>query len=69
MIATLISGSGFINPSYDDDDEDHSLFLTLSFNHSFARFTPDSDFFHHTFCTVRTVQSVCSPSNHPFTLC
>jgi len=27
----------------------------------FARFTPDSDFFHHTFCTVRTVHSVCSP--------
>ena len=24
----------------------------------FARFTPDSDFFHHTFCTVHTVHSV-----------
>ena len=27
----------------------------------FARFTPDSDFFHHKFCTVDIVQSVCSP--------
>jgi len=26
----------------------------------FARFTPDSDFFHHTFCTVHTVHTVCS---------
>jgi hypothetical protein len=26
----------------------------------FTRFTPDSDFFHHTFCTVHTVHSVCS---------
>ena len=26
----------------------------------FARLTPDSDFFHHTFCTVHTVHSVCS---------
>ncbi len=26
----------------------------------FARFTPDSDFFHHTFYTVHTVHSVCS---------
>jgi hypothetical protein len=23
------------------------------------RFIPDSDFFHHTFCTVRTVHTVC----------
>ena len=27
----------------------------------FARFTPNSDFFHHTFCTVHTVHIVCSP--------
>jgi hypothetical protein len=27
----------------------------------FARFTPDSAFFHHTFCTVHTVHIVCSP--------
>ena len=26
----------------------------------FARFTPDSDFFHHTFCMVHTVHTVCS---------
>ena len=26
----------------------------------FVRFTPDSDFFHHTFCTVHTVNSVWS---------
>ena len=26
----------------------------------FARFTPVSDFFRHTFCTVHTVHSVCS---------
>ena len=34
----------------------------------FARFTPDSDFFHHTFCTVHTVHTIWS-SYHPFTLC
>jgi hypothetical protein len=28
----------------------------------FARYTPDSDFFLHTFCTVHTVHTVCSPS-------
>jgi len=27
----------------------------------FARLTPDTDFFHHTSCTVHTVHSVCSP--------
>ena len=32
-------------------------------------FTPDSDFFHHTFCTVHTVHSVCSHLIIIFTLC
>ena len=27
----------------------------------FARFTPVSDFFYHTFCTLHTVHIVCSP--------
>ena len=33
----------------------------------FARFTTDSDFFNHTFCTVYTIQSVCS--SHTLSLC